>query len=176
MAPDPTAVVYPFRDNRGMSAFQLFVSRLLIDVFEDYFRTRQRTAFVGANQFFYYAEGDPRAVVEPDLYVVDNVSLHPSQVACWKTWEHDGKVPSFALEIASDDEYRKDYADKLVERYQQLGVRELVRYDPRPRGAPQARAVRALRPRRARPARPPAHLRRPRPPRVLRRVARAPHR
>lgn len=124
-------VVYPVSDNMGESGLQLFVVHILLDLLRDYFAALEREVFVGANQFFYYREGDPRAAVAPDLYTLDEVSLHPTEVKSWKTWEHDGKAPTLALEIVSD-EYRKDYADKLLERYQELGVRELVRYDPGP--------------------------------------------
>lgn len=125
----PRGVIYPVSDNMGESGLQQFVIRLLIGLFEDYFAALEREALVGGNQFFYYREGDPRAVVAPDLYVLDGESLHPTEIKSWKTWEHGGKAPTLALEIVSD-EYRKDYADRLIERYQELGVRELVRYDP----------------------------------------------
>lgn len=126
---DPSGVFYPVSDDMGESGLQLFVIHLLLDLLKDYFATLEREVFVGANQFFYYKQGDPRSVVAPDVYVIDGVSLHPTEVKSWKTWEHDGKAPTVALEIVSD-EYRKDYADRVVERYQDLGVRELVRYDP----------------------------------------------
>jgi hypothetical protein len=126
---DPPGVFYPVSDDMGESGLQLFVIHLLLDLLKDYFATLEREVFVGSNQFFYYKQGDPRSVVAPDVYVIDGVSLHPTEVKSWKTWEHDGKAPTLALEIVSD-EYRKDYGDKLVERYQDLGVRELVRYDP----------------------------------------------
>ncbi|WP_434420494.1 Uma2 family endonuclease [Nannocystis pusilla] len=126
---DPPGVYYPVSDDMGESGLQLFVTRLLMGLLEDYFAALERAAFVGCNQFFYYKQGDPRSVVAPDLYVIDGVSLHPTELKSWKTWEHDGKAPTLALEIVSD-EYQKDYSDRLLERYQDLGVRELVRYDP----------------------------------------------
>jgi Uma2 family endonuclease len=126
---DPPGVFYPVSDDMGESGLQLFVRHLLLDLLNDYFATLEREVFVGSSQFFYYKQGDPRSVVAPEVYVIDGVSLHPTEVESWKTWEHDGKAPTFALEIESD-EYRKDYADRVVERYQDLGVRELVRYDP----------------------------------------------
>ncbi|WP_170135945.1 Uma2 family endonuclease [Nannocystis exedens] len=105
------------------------MTRLLMGLFEDYFAALEREAFVGCNQFFYYKQGDPRSVVAPDLYVIDGVSIHPTELKSWKIWEHDGKAPTLALEIVSD-EYPKDYGDRLLERYRDLGVHELVRYDP----------------------------------------------
>ena len=123
--------IYPVSDDMGQSGLQLFVMRVLIDLLEDYFAALGRPVLVGGNQFFYFQRGEPRAVVAPDVYVVDDEVLRPWEVKSWKTWEHAGKAPTFALEIVSD-EYRKDYSDQLIDRYQRLGVHELVRYDPRP--------------------------------------------
>ncbi|MDC0669676.1 Uma2 family endonuclease [Nannocystis radixulma] len=126
---DPPGVFYPVSDDLGESGLQLFVRHLLLDLLNDYFATHEREVFVGSSQFFYDKQGDPRSVVAPEVYVIDGVSLHPTEVTNWKTWEHGVKAPTLALEIESD-EYRKDYADRIVERYQDLGIRELVRYDP----------------------------------------------
>lgn len=126
-------VVYPVCDFRGESGLQTFVIQVLLDLLRDYAAQLERPVFVNSNQFFYYKKGDPRAVVAPDVYTIDGVTMHPSQVRCWKTWEPEAKPPTLAIEVVSD-EYRKDYADTMLERYQQLGVRELVRYDPSHRG------------------------------------------
>jgi hypothetical protein len=48
-------------------------------------------------------------------------------VKSWKVWE-TGVVPSFAVEVASED-YRNDYEETPV-RYADLGVGELVVFDP----------------------------------------------
>ncbi len=85
-----------------------------------------RVATVGANQFFYWVEGDPRACRAPDVYVVEGVSLPPDSVGVWKTWE--GHVPSFAFEVVSDDRL-KDY-EAAPKDYGAAGVRELVVFDP----------------------------------------------
>lgn len=125
--------MYPNSDNNGRGGLQVFVSHMLVDLLSSYVAALERPVFVNSNQFFYYQKGDPRAVVAPDVYTIDDVALHPIEVRSWKTWEPDVRPPTLAIEIVSD-EYRKDYADAMVERYQQLGVRELVRYDPTHRG------------------------------------------
>ena len=134
-AADPTpapagGVIYPVCDDMGETGFHHFATNLLIELLSSYLAALDRPAFVRGNQFFYYKKGDPRAVVAPDVYVVEGDARHPTQVDNWKTWEPDEGPPVFALEIVSEV-YRKDYADSFLERYQQLGVRELVRYDPR---------------------------------------------
>lgn len=122
-------VHYPVSDDMGESSLQLLVIHVLLDLLRDYFAALERPVFVGANQFFYYKRGDAGAVVAPDVYTIDDEEIPAWGVKSWKTWEHDGKGPTLAIEVVSD-EYAKDYADTVLERYQALGVRELVRYDP----------------------------------------------
>lgn len=132
-ADEDDGVVYPVSDAMGESYLQTFIHFTLMQLFRDYFATQERAVFVGSDQFFYYRRGDPRAVVSPDFYLIDETP-EQNDIKSWKVWER-GKVPDLALEIVSD-EYRKDYADVLLDRYQQLGVRELVRYDPHHAGRP----------------------------------------
>jgi Uma2 family endonuclease len=113
----------------GESLLQTFVSQILMSMLGDYFAGLSRPVLVGGNQFFYYRRGDPRACVCPDVYVIDGETHAPVEVPCWKTWEHDGKAPTLAIEVVSAA-YHKDYSEHTIQRYQELGVGELVRYDP----------------------------------------------
>lgn len=122
-------VVYPTSDKMGESSLQFFVNARLVALLSEYFAATNHPAFVSSNQFFYFKRGDPGSSVSPDLYIVDDESREPTSVPSWKVWEHDGKVPAFVLEVVSD-EYKKDYADHLIDRYERLGIREMVRYDP----------------------------------------------
>jgi hypothetical protein len=124
-------VVYPVTDNVGESGLQNFILRNLIALLEDYFKTNGRPVLVGGDQFFYYKQYDNRSVVAPDVYLIDDEVTPQRKVLSWKVWERGGKVPTLALEIVSSD-FRKDYRREIVDRYQQLGVRELIRYDPEP--------------------------------------------
>lgn len=120
---------YLVSDRRGVSGLQNFVARTLVTLFEEYFHDRRRRALVGSNQFIYYKRGDPRSFVVPDLYIIDDETEPQSKISNWKVWERGGRVPSLALEIVCD-EFPKPYAGHLIERYGQLGVRELIRHDP----------------------------------------------
>lgn len=122
-------VHYPECDDMGESLLQTFVARTLQNLLEDYFATLGRPVLLGGNQFFYYRRGDPQACVAPDLYVIDGETHDPHDVPCWKTWHHDGKAPALALEVVSTA-YKKDYSERQIQRYQDLGVDELIRYDP----------------------------------------------
>lgn len=51
----------------------------------DHFRDAA-DVYVGANQFLYYVEGDPRRVVAPDLFVVRGVPKLPAR-GTYKLWK-----------------------------------------------------------------------------------------
>jgi hypothetical protein len=82
---------------------------------------------VGSNQFVYWNGRDPDRCLVPDIFVKRGIRDH--KFGAWKTWERGG-VPELAVEIvcATEDD-GIDWDEKVV-RYQELGVRELVRFDP----------------------------------------------
>jgi hypothetical protein len=85
-----------------------------------------RSALVGADQFIYWEQFSPRKAVAPDVYVLPGVSPD-TPVTAWKVWE-TGVVPSFCFESVSGDRL-KDY-EEAPKRYAELGVEELVLFDP----------------------------------------------
>lgn len=137
MVPDPPArsyvhpeddLPYPASDDVGEGGFQHLAIRTLSLLLIEYFASLGRPTLVGGDQFFYYDRDEPRAKVAPDVYTIDDETADLNHVTSWKVWE-TGKPPTLALEIVSSD-YRKDYRPEILERYQRLGVRELIRYDP----------------------------------------------
>jgi hypothetical protein len=81
---------------------------------------------IGSEQFVYFNARDPRRCSAPDVYV--KLGVHVADVSTWKVWEWG--APELAVEITSpSDRERWTWEDK-VERYHELGVRELVRFDP----------------------------------------------
>ncbi|MCY1072409.1 hypothetical protein OV090_47125 [Nannocystis sp. RBIL2] len=70
---EPPGVFYPVSDDAGQSGLQSVVIHLLLDLLEDYFAVLERPVFVGANQFLYYKQGDPRSVVAPDVYATPDL-------------------------------------------------------------------------------------------------------
>jgi Putative restriction endonuclease len=123
--PDPT--VYPVSGHRGESTFELFTRVALLPLFERHLAARGQATFVGSKQFIYWVQFEPTRSVCPALYVVPGLALR-TRVGNIKTWL-DGRVPSFALEIASPG--APSACVQLPERYAELGVRELVIYDPK---------------------------------------------
>jgi len=119
-------VALPETDHMGESILQALISELLRPLLARFLRERGERAFVGADQFFYYDEGDISRRIAPDVYVIPGIE-GPREERVWRCWELDAP-PSFALEIVGRD-VAKDYEDVLID-YKAIGVRELVVFDP----------------------------------------------
>jgi len=75
----------------------------------------------------YWDPRDPRKNMAPDVYF--GIGPQPLPITSWKTWERG--VPDLAIEIVSDADSSARAKEKSVERYVELGVRELLRFDCR---------------------------------------------
>ncbi len=81
---------------------------------------------IGSDQFVYWDPTDPSRCLAPDAFV--HLGVPDSIFGSWKTWERG--VPEVAVEIVSDSDASLASWDVKLRRYQELGVRELVRFDP----------------------------------------------
>lgn len=109
----------------GEDFLQRVIAEALRPLIARWLKARRVRAFTGADQFLYWAEGDPTRRVAPDVYVLPKVD--PGAVpASWRLWEVG--PPSFALEVVSRD-VGKDYEDAPAE-YAAMGAKELVIFDP----------------------------------------------
>ena len=81
---------------------------------------------VGSDQFVYYNGRDPRACCAPDVFVCLGKEQTPFDT--WKTWEQG--TPELAIEIISACDAGDRAWDEKLQRYRELGCRELVRFDP----------------------------------------------
>lgn len=80
----------------------------------------------GADQFIYWNPREPRRCLAPDGFVKLGVPFE--LVDSWKTW--DRGVPELAIEILSPSDTPERWAlSEKLERYHELGVRELVCFD-----------------------------------------------
>ena len=125
--PSPPAVEYPSSDGKPMAEndAQLEAIMYAIGALRNRFAHRP-DVYVSGDLLIYYEEGNPRASVAPDAFVVFGVEdrRRPS----YKLWE-EGRVPAFALEVASPNTWREDEGPKAA-LYERLGVREYWQYDP----------------------------------------------
>lgn len=122
---DPTH--YPSEDDDvGEHEVQRYIAELLRPLLARWLSEQGRVAHVGADQLFYWEQGNPRLRRSPDVYVIEGVAQDIPEVGSWKVWE--GHSPAFALEVVSLD-WKKDYEEAPTD-YAKIGVRELVVFDP----------------------------------------------
>ena len=123
----PPAVEYPCSDGQPMAEteFQLIPLIDAISALRWHFASREDVYVVG-NMFLYYMEGNPRAVVAPDLFAVVGAPKHWRHT--YKLWE-EPKAPDFVLEVTSRTTRRVDRGRKR-DIYASLGVKEYWLFDP----------------------------------------------
>jgi len=130
-APSPARakpVRYPESDGKPMAETQLHAAEIirLIQTLRDWYADRP-DVYVWGDLFVYYEEGNPRAVVAPDVFVAVGASREPER-RIYKLWE-EGVPPTFVIEVTSPKTRRVDLGRKR-DLYARLGVAEYVLYDP----------------------------------------------
>ena len=128
--PPGVVVHYPCSDDQPVaeSEFQLVPMLYALNVLRMHFRGRE-DVYVGGDMFVYYEEGNPGAVVAPDVFVVIGApkrAEHPRDT--YKLWE-EPKGPDFVLEILSSSTWEADLGPKRA-LYASLGVVEYWLFDP----------------------------------------------
>ena len=120
-------VDYPCSDDRPMaeSDFQRVPLMYLLTVLETHFLDRS-DVYVAGDLFVYYEEGNPGAVVAPDVFVVMGAEKRLRH--SYKLWE-EPKGPDFVLEVVSASTRAVDL-DEKPELYASLGVQEYWLFDP----------------------------------------------
>lgn len=127
--------LYPVTEKVGEELVQRLIMEVLRPLVERWLREQGREALVGADQFVYWEQFNARSAVAPDVYVLEGVPADTA-VTAWKVWE-TGVVPSFCFEVVARDRL-KDYEDS-PRRYAELGVAELVLFDPHAAESPRRR-------------------------------------
>ena len=120
-------VEYPSTDGKPVaeSDFQRDSLLYAVDVLQQHFRARP-DVYVSGNLLLYYEEGNPKAVVAPDVFVVMGASNHRRM--SYLLWQ-EPKGPDFVLEVTSRSTRKRDQGPKR-ELYRRLGVQEYWQYDP----------------------------------------------
>ena len=123
----PVSVEYPSSDGKPMaeSDFQRDYLVYAVDVLQQHFRSRH-DVYVSGNLLLYYEEGNRRAAVAQDVFVVMGAPNH--RRTSYLLWQ-EPKAPDFVLEVTSRSTRREDQGRKR-ELYRRLGVREYWQYDP----------------------------------------------
>lgn len=120
-------IYYPESDGQPMAETDLHRDEMfdLIQALKRRYRGVP-DVYVSGNLFFYYIQGDPRAMVAPDVFLVKGVEKRPRRT--YKLWE-EGRVPSLVIELTSESTRDEDLSKKKV-CYERLGVEEYFLHDP----------------------------------------------
>ncbi len=123
----PATIDYPCSDGQPLAESEYQIEPLVyaITVLRTHFLD-QAQVYVAGDMFLYFKEGDPRAVVAPDVFVVVGAPKHKRM--SYKLWE-EPKAPDFVLEVTSRSTRAEDQGRKR-EVYASLGVREYWLFDP----------------------------------------------
>jgi Uma2 family endonuclease len=125
----PRRVYYPTSDGKPMAETQKHVNLMIyaISALTVHF-AEQPDVYVAGNNFIFYEEGNPKARISPDTYVVFGVG---NQVRdSYMAWKEGGKLPDVVFEFTSKKTRREDTHTKrpLYERV--LRVPEYFLFDP----------------------------------------------
>lgn len=122
-----TDVLYPESDGKPMAETGIHVQVMMntLTTLQDFTRD-QPDVYAAANMFMYYEEGNPKACVAPDVFVVLGVPKHMRRT--YKLWE-ERKPPNLVIELTSLATRHQDERNKRT-LYAQLGVAEYFLFDP----------------------------------------------
>ena len=126
-APVPVEIDYPSSDGLPLaeSDFQFDPLAYARNALRDYYRDRS-DVYVAGNMLIYYEEGNVKARVAPDVFVVFGAPAHDrSSYLLWR----EPKGPDWVLEVTSRSTRREDQGRKR-QLYRELGVKEYWQYDP----------------------------------------------
>ena len=120
-------IEYPESDGKPVGETDVHRREILhtIETLERHFRDAP-DIYVSGNLMFYYEEGNPAAVVSPDVFVVKGVRKGLRRT--YKLWE-EGVAPCVVIEMTSRSTRLEDKGNKRA-LYALLGVREYFLFDP----------------------------------------------
>ena len=123
----PAEIDYPDSNGKPLaeSDFQFAPLTYARNALRYYYRDRS-DVYVAGNMLIYYEEGNVKARVAPDVFVVFGAPAHDrSSYLLWR----EPKGPDWVLEVTSRSTRREDQGRKR-ELYRELGVTEYWQYDP----------------------------------------------
>ena len=119
---------YPFSDGRVLMETDPHANSIVAmrNQLQWHFEARP-DVYVAGSMAVYWRQGDPAAVVAPDVFVVLGVGKRSRK--SYRVWDEGGVVPAFVAEVASASTSRRDATGKRAT-YEGMGVREYWRFDP----------------------------------------------
>ena len=119
---------YPYSDGKILMETDPHARSIVAmrDQLDTHFEARA-DAYVAGSMAVYYRQGDPKAVMVPDVFVV--LGVQKKERRSYLIWEEGGVAPAFVVEVASESTSRRDATSKRTT-YEQMGVSEYWRFDP----------------------------------------------
>ena len=119
---------YPFSDGRVLMETDPHANSIVAmrNQLQWHFEARP-DVYVAGSMAVYWRQGDPSAVVAPDVFVVLGAAKRSRK--SYRTWDEGGVVPAFVIEVASASTSGRDATGKRAT-YEEMGVREYWRFDP----------------------------------------------
>jgi Uma2 family endonuclease len=120
---------YPTTDGRPMAETDLHRDLMvdLIQTLQAYYAAEERV-YVSGNLLVFYAEGDRRRHVSPDVFVVKGVPKGPRNN--YLIWQ-EGRGPDLVVELTSASTRDEDVRDKMALYRDVIRVPEYFLFDPR---------------------------------------------
>jgi len=127
--PHGRPVVYPTSDGKPMAETDKHrdLGVYCIEALKRHFADRP-DVYVSGNNFVFWEEGNPRARISPDVYVVFGAPMRARD--SYMAWQEGGRLPDVVFEFTSKKTQAEDRRKKrpLYERV--LGVSEYFLFDP----------------------------------------------
>lgn len=127
--PRPADAEYPTADGKPMAETDKHrrLMMYVIDALSVYFDGRP-DVYVAGNNFLFWQEGDPKARISPDVYVVFGPS--PDARDSYMAWKEGGHLPDVVFEFTSRKTQREDTDTKLPLYERVLQTPEYFLFDP----------------------------------------------
>jgi Uma2 family endonuclease len=121
-------IEYPYSDGQPLGESDLHIQEMvyLLEAFRERFRALA-DAYVAANMFFYFEQGNRAACVAPDLFVVRGTDKRERK--SYLLWREGGRIPCLTVEVTSEGTQEEDLGRKKRV-YEQLGAEEYFLFDP----------------------------------------------
>ena len=119
----PAPLVFPESEEMPESRRHLEQRTLLFQILQLAFGDR---AVIGSEQFVYWNPTNPGQRCAPD--VMARLGEPDAPFASWKVWQRG--APHLAVEVMSPSDLDYGPWQEKLDRYRQVGVRELVGFDP----------------------------------------------
>jgi Uma2 family endonuclease len=125
--PPARRVSYPESDGKPLGETDLHRDLMTDLIFTLKWFLANLRVYVAGNLFIYFEEGNPKAVVAPDVFVILGVQQRRRRT--YKAWEEAGRVPDVVIELTSKKTRQVDQTVKPA-LYARLGIREYFLFDP----------------------------------------------